>query len=91
MSDSDKVMHFGWEVHDRFSDTPDHATACGASSDALSTSIEDAVDSPEEIQRVTCDQCLLKLFMIGDSAAIALKRMGMRVDVQDILPDEVAS
>lgn len=43
---------------------------------------------PETIQRATCEQCLLRIFMLGDSAAIALKRMGMKVEVRDA-PAEV--
>lgn len=38
---------------------------------------------PEAIQQATCERCLLRLFMIGDSASIALKRMGMKVEVHD--------
>jgi hypothetical protein len=38
---------------------------------------------PSQIQRATCPECLLKLFMLGDSAQIALARMGMKVDVRN--------
>lgn len=42
----------------------------------------------ERIQVATCNACLLKLFMIGDSARLKIERMGMKVDVHDI--DEAA-
>jgi len=42
---------------------------------------------PEAVQHGTCEQCLLRLFMLGDSAKIALERMGRRVEVVDA-PDE---
>lgn len=41
-------------------------------------------DGQEQIQRVTCEQALLKLFMLGDSARIALARMGRVVQVHDV-------
>lgn len=39
---------------------------------------------PEQIQIATCEQCLLKLFMLGDAARIALARMGRTVQVVDV-------
>ena len=39
---------------------------------------------PEQIQRCNCESCLLKLFMLGDSARIALARMGRVVQVFDV-------
>lgn len=44
-------------------------------------------ENAETIQRATCPQCLLRVFMLGDSASIALKRMGMKVDVHDVDPE----
>ncbi len=41
---------------------------------------------PEQVQQATCEGCLLKLFMLGDSASIALKRMGRAVQVVDVDP-----
>lgn len=41
-------------------------------------------NEPEQIQRCNCEQCLLKLFMLGDSARIALARMGRVVQVVDV-------
>lgn len=41
---------------------------------------------PEQVQQATCDGCLLKLFMLGDSANIALRRMGRAVEVHDVDP-----
>lgn len=35
------------------------------------------------IQRATCPQCLLRLFMLGDSAQIALAKLGMKIDVHN--------
>lgn len=40
-------------------------------------------DEPHIIQRATCPQCLLRLFMLGDSAQIALAKMGMEIDVHN--------
>lgn len=39
---------------------------------------------PEQVQQATCEGCLLKLFMLGDSANIALRRMGRAVHVEDV-------
>ena len=38
---------------------------------------------PEVIQQATCPECLLRCFMIGDSAQIALKRMGLQAQAID--------
>lgn len=40
--------------------------------------------APEKIQLATCQACLLRLFMIGDHAAFALKRMGLEVQVHNV-------
>lgn len=40
-------------------------------------------DEPHTVQRATCPQCLLRLFMLGDSAQIALAKMGMKIDVHN--------
>ena len=40
--------------------------------------------NPEALQKATCDQCLLKIFMLGDHASIALRLQGTRVDVRDV-------
>lgn len=40
-------------------------------------------DAPEAVQQATCERCLLRLFMLGDSATIALARMGRKVEVRD--------
>lgn len=45
-------------------------------------------ENPEVIQRATCERCLLRVFMLGDSATIALKRMGLQVEVKNA-PEEV--
>lgn len=39
---------------------------------------------PEQIQRATCPDCLLKIFMLGDSAGIAMKRLGMKIEVRNV-------
>lgn len=41
------------------------------------------LEDPSQVQLATCPECLLKLFMLGDSATIALRRMGMTVDVRN--------
>ncbi len=38
----------------------------------------------ERLQLADCPGCLLKLHMIGDSATIKIKRMGMKVEVHDV-------
>lgn len=38
----------------------------------------------EAVQLATCEGCLLKLYMLGDSARIALARMGRVVQVHDV-------
>ncbi len=43
---------------------------------------------PEQIQRVPCEDCLLRLYMLGDSARIALARMGRVVQVVDVTGEE---
>ena len=43
---------------------------------------------PHEIQRATCPDCLLRIFMLGDSARIAVERMGMKIEAHDA-PAEV--
>jgi hypothetical protein len=42
----------------------------------------------EAVQRATCEQCLLRIFMLGDSATIALARMGRKIEVIDA-PTEI--
>ena len=44
-------------------------------------------DNPEVIQSATCERCLLRLFMLGDSATIALARMGRKVEVRNAADD----
>lgn len=51
----------------------------------------DWIANPEAVQSATCERCLLRLFMLGDSAAIALKRMGLTVAVHDLPADHEAS
>lgn len=46
---------------------------------------------PSLIQHVDCENCLLKLFMLGDSASIALARMGRKVEVRDDPSSEAVS
>lgn len=38
----------------------------------------------ERLQIADCPRCLLKLFMIGDSARLKIERMGLKVDVHDV-------
>lgn len=36
----------------------------------------DWLDSPERVQFATCEVCLIKLSMLGDSARVVLAKMG---------------
>lgn len=47
--------------------------------------------SPETIQHVTCEECLMRIYMLGDAASIALARMGRKVEVRDDPGDEAVS
>ena len=38
----------------------------------------------ERIQLSDCNACLLRLYMLGDSAKIKLDRMGLKVNVHDV-------
>lgn len=38
----------------------------------------------ERIQLADCSDCLLKLYMLGDSASIRIKKLGLKVDVHDV-------
>lgn len=62
-------------------------TFCGARWECGGVDPQQWIAEPEAIQRATCPQCLLRVFMFGDSASIALKRMGMKVDVHDVDPE----
>lgn len=42
----------------------------------------------ERIQLSDCPGCLLQIYMIGDSASIRIKKLGLKVDVHDV--DETA-
>jgi hypothetical protein len=44
----------------------------------------------ERLQLSDCPGCLLKLFMIGDSAKIRIAALGMKVDVHDIDDNAIA-
>jgi len=44
----------------------------------------DWAQAVERIQLADCNACLLKLYMIGDSAKLKLERMGMKVEVHDV-------
>lgn len=60
----------------------DGRTFCGGRGHALK---QDAWHrEPETIQKATCDQCLLRIVMCGDSASIALRLQGKRVDIIDV-------
>ena len=37
----------------------------------------------ESIQAATCPECLAAIYMLGDSAAIALGRLGLKIEVRD--------
>jgi hypothetical protein len=63
----------------------DGTTFCGIRLAAESCiSQEEWHTGAESVQLATCEQCLLRLFMLGDSARIALERMGRRVEVHDV-------
>lgn len=74
-------MHDG----ETFCEHPVHPIACRA------VAQEEWHDSPEAVQHATCERCLLRLFMLGDSAKIALARMGRVVQVRDAPEEVVAS
>lgn len=44
----------------------------------------DWMPAVERLQVADCPGCLLKLFMLGDSARLKIERMGMKVDVHDV-------
>lgn len=71
---------------------PGLITFCGLAPDKIP--LEDSVVSArdwsrevEQVQHADCTGCLMKLFMLGDSARLKLGRMGMRVDVHDVDED----
>mgnify|MGYP006264329637 CR=1 FL=1 len=64
-------------------DRLDGATFCGGMWHDGDVNHRTWTDDQSQIQRATCPDCLLKLFMLGDSAQIALARMGMKVDVHN--------
>lgn len=57
-------------------------TFCGGRGHAVSAAAWQR--EPETLQKATCDQCLLRIFMLGDHASIALRLQGKRVDVRDV-------
>lgn len=60
----------------------DGRTFCGQRGHALK---QDAWHrDPTNIQKATCDQCLLRIVMCGDSANIALRMQGKKVDIIDV-------
>jgi len=40
-------------------------------------------NEPESLQSSTCPECLARVYMLGDSAAIALARLGLKIEVRD--------
>jgi len=44
----------------------------------------------ERIQIADCPGCLLKIFMLGDSARIRIAALGMKVDVHDTDDNAIA-
>jgi hypothetical protein len=65
----------------------DGRTFCGEHGHALK---QDAWHrAPENIQKATCERCLLRIFMCGDSARIAIERLGGKVDGVDVDPAPV--
>lgn len=67
-------------------DRLDGGTFCGLAFMLDSVDAQAWRAEPETVQRSTCPECLLRLFMLGDSAQIALGRMGMKVDVHNATP-----
>jgi len=68
---------------------PNVMTACGLrAADVPPTDAvilaRDWFGAVERLQIADCPGCLLKLFMIGDSARIRIAALGMKVDVHDI-------
>lgn len=38
----------------------------------------------EQVQYATCEGCLRRIFMLGDSASIALRKLGRVIEVHDV-------
>lgn len=49
---------------------------------------DDWIAALENVQHATCEQCLFRIFMLGDSAKIKLARMGRTVEVHDQAPEQ---
>lgn len=61
---------------------------CGVTVGQDDVSANDWFVTPEVIQAATCPECLLKIFMLGDHATIALARMGMKVEARNEVPGD---
>lgn len=79
---ADTATHVEMHNGETFCEQAVHPTSCRAIAQ------EAWHDNPEAVQQATCERCLLRLFMLGDSAKIALARMGRVVQVYDA-PAEV--
>jgi hypothetical protein len=71
----------------------DGGTFCGWSTQSDDGAVMgyDWRTEPEAIQRATCEQCLLRIFMLGDSAQIALARMGRKIEVRNAPAETISS
>jgi len=60
-------------------------TFCGicTETNAGSVSVTEWHLAAESIQSATCPECLARVYMLGDSAAIALARLGLKIEVRD--------
>ncbi len=75
-------------VHVEF--LPNVVTFCGLRAGDAIVLARDWAHAVERIQISDCNACLLKLFMVGDSAKLKLTRMGMMVDVHDVSDESLA-
>lgn len=52
---------------------------------------KDWIPDIENVQHSNCPACLHRLFMLGDSAAIALAKLGLKVEVANVPSEAVLS
>lgn len=52
---------------------------------------QDWHQTTETIQQSDCPDCLMRIFMLGDSAKITLARMGLQIQVHDVADGPVDS
>lgn len=45
-------------------------------------------EAAESVQAATCPECLAAIYMLGDSAGIALARLGLKIEVRNATEQE---